>query len=89
MNSLRGVYTIWYRDILRFWHDKLRMVGAIIFPLLFLFVFGSGLGARMGSFGDGVDFTQFIFPGVIGMTVLMTSFMSGQSVVSQWRWVKR
>jgi len=81
MNSLRGVYTIWYRDILRFWHDKLRMVGAIIFPLLFLFVFGSGLGARMGSFGDGVDFTQFIFPGVIGMTVLMTSFMSGVSVV--------
>ena len=81
MNNLSGVYTIWYRDILRFWHDKMRMISAITFPLLFLFVFGSGLSARMGSLGPGVDFTQFIFPGVIGMTVLMTSFMAGVSVV--------
>jgi len=81
MNHLRAVYTIWYRDILRFWHDKMRLLGAITFPLLFLFVFGSGLSARMGLLGPGVDFTQFIFPGVIGMTVFMTSFMAGVSVV--------
>ena len=81
MNNLRGVYTIWYRDILRFWHDKMRLVGSITFPLLFLFVFGSGLSARMGVLGPGIDFTQFIFPGIIGMTVLMSSFMAGVSVV--------
>ena len=76
MNELRGIYTIWYRDILRFWHDKLRMIGSITFPLLFLFVFGSGLSSRMGLLGPGIDFTQFMFPGVIGMTVLMSSFIS-------------
>ena len=81
MNHLRGIYTIWYRDILRFWHDKMRMIGSITFPLLFLFVFGSGLSARMGVLGPGIDFTQFIFPGIIGMTVLMSSFMAGVSVV--------
>ena len=81
MNNLRGVYTIWYRDILRFWHDKTRMIGSITFPLLFLFVFGSGLSVRMGFLGPGIDFTQFMFPGIIGMTVLMSSFMSGVSVV--------
>jgi ABC-2 type transport system permease protein len=81
MNNLRGVYTIWYRDILRFWHDKMRLVGSITFPLLFLFVFGSGLSARMGLLGPGVNFAQFIFPGIIGMTVLMSSFMAGVSVV--------
>lgn len=81
MNNLRGVYTIWYRDILRFWHDKMRLVGAIVFPLLFLFVFGSGLSNRMGSLGEGIDFTQFLFPGIIGMSVLMSSFMAGISVV--------
>ena len=81
MNQLRGIYTIWYRDILRFWHDKMRLVGSLTFPLLFLFVFGSGLSARMGVLGGGFDFTQFIYPGIIGMTVLMTSFMSGVSVV--------
>ena len=81
MNNLRGVYTIWYRDILRFWHDRMRLVGSVTFPLLFLFVFGSGLSARMGALGPGIDFTQFIFPGIIGMTVLMSSFMAGVSVV--------
>ena len=81
MNNLRGVYTIWYRDLLRFWRDKMRMISAITFPLLFLFVFGTGLSARMGSIGTGIDFTQFMFPGIIGMTVLMTSFMAGISVV--------
>jgi len=81
MNNLRGVYTIWYRDILRFWHDKMRMIGSLIFPLLFLGVFGGGLSTRMGFLAPGVNFTQFMFPGIIGMTVLMSSFMAGVSVV--------
>ncbi|MFC1937337.1 ABC transporter permease [Chloroflexota bacterium] len=81
MNNLRGAYTIWYRDVLRFWHDRTRMIGSLMFPLLFLFVFGSGLSARMGLLGPGIDFAKFMFPGVIGMTVLMSSFMAGVSVV--------
>ena len=59
----------------------MRMIGSMTFPLLFLFVFGSGLSARMGSLGPGIDFAQFMFPGIIGMTVLMSSFMAGVSVV--------
>jgi len=81
MNNLRGIYTIWYRDMLRFWRDRTRLVGSIFLPLLFLFVFGSGFGGMLGNLGSGVNFAQFIFPGIIGMTVLMSSFMAGISVV--------
>jgi ABC-2 type transport system permease protein len=81
MNNLRGVYTIWYRDILRFWHDKARMIGSLVFPILFLFVFGSGLRSSIGLLGGEVNFIQFMYPGIIGMSVLMGSFMSGVSVV--------
>lgn len=81
MNNLRGIYTIWYRDLLRFWRDKIRMVTSLAFPLLFLIVFGSGLSGTMGMLAPGIDFSKFMFPGIIGMTVLMTSFISGVSVV--------
>ena len=81
MNNLRGLYTIWYRDLLRFWRDKIRIVGALTFPLLFLVVFGSGLSGTMSMLAPGVNFSKFVFPGIIGMTVLMTSFTAGISVV--------
>jgi len=81
MNHLRAVYTIWYRDLLRFWHDRMLMIGSTALPLLFLFVFGSGLSGRMGFLSPGINFTQFMFPGIIGMTVLVSSFMAGVSVV--------
>ena len=81
MNNLNGVYTLWYRDILRFWHDKARMLSALMFPVFFLFIFGSGLSGSIGNMGGGVDFIQFMYPGIIGMTVLMGSFMSGVSIV--------
>jgi ABC-2 type transport system permease protein len=75
MSDVRGIYAIWRRELLRFWRDKTRAVGSITFPLLFLLVFGVGLkGVWAGS-------TQFLFPGIIGMTVLMSSFMAGVSVV--------
>jgi len=80
-NNLQGVYVIWYRDLLRFWRDRMRMIGSLAMPLLFLFVFGSGLGGMMGLLGSGIDFTQFMFPGIIGMSVLMSSLMAGVSLV--------
>ena len=49
MNHLRGIYTIWYRDLLRFWRDKTRMVGSMALPLLFLVVFGAGVGSMMAK----------------------------------------
>ncbi|OGO22292.1 MAG: hypothetical protein A2144_00420 [Chloroflexi bacterium RBG_16_50_9] len=81
MKHLLGIYTIWYRDILRFWHDKARMASTIIFPILFLFVFGNGLGKSLGLLGGGYNFSQFMFPGIVGMSVFMGSFMSGVSIV--------
>jgi len=57
------------------------MFSSLAFPILFLFIFGSGLRGSIGLLGGGVNFIQFMFPGVIGMSVLMGSFMSGVSIV--------
>lgn len=81
MRTLRGIYIIWYRDVLNLWRSKARIVSSLMFPLLFLFIFGGGLTRSIGFLAPGVDYAQFMFPGIVGMTVLMNSMNSGVSVV--------
>jgi len=81
MAFLRGIYIIWYREVLRLRRDKARFFGAFAMPLLWLLIFGGGLRGPIGSMAPGVDFTRFLYPGIISMTVLMPAFMGGLSVV--------
>src|SRR3982074_2022522 len=83
--SLRAVYIIWYRDILRYWRDRWRLIASLAQPLLFLVVFGSGLSSSLGGGlfggGRGLSYMQFMFPGIIGMSILFTSIFGAMSIV--------
>lgn len=82
MRNLKGAYTIWYRDVLRFARDRTRIVAALGQPLLYLFVFGTGLAPAMSaSTGGALDFRQFMFPGILAMAVLFTAIFSAVSIV--------
>src|SRR5256885_10610200 len=52
--DLRGVYIIWFRDLLRWWRDRQRIVPSLFQPILYLFVFGVGLGSAVGAGIGGV-----------------------------------
>jgi ABC-2 type transport system permease protein len=77
----RGMWVIAYRELLRFIQERSRMLSSFGMPLLFLIIFGAGFNRIIGSLTPGVDFLKFIYPGIIAMTVLMTSVFSGLSVV--------
>jgi ABC-2 type transport system permease protein len=84
--TLRAIYMIWRRDLIRFWRDRTRVVGALAQPLLFLVILGTGLssalrGAGGGTFGAGLDYLTFMYPGIIGMAVLFSSIFSGMSII--------
>jgi ABC-2 type transport system permease protein len=82
MRNLKGAYTIWYRDVLRFSRDRARILASLGQPLLYLFVFGTGLAPAMtAQTGGMLDFRQFMFPGILAMAVLFTSIFSAVSVV--------
>jgi ABC-2 type transport system permease protein len=79
---VKGAYTIWYRDFVRLRRDRMRIIASLGQPLLFLFVFGTGLAPAMsGLGGGGLDFRQFMFPGILSMTILFTSIFSAVSIV--------
>lgn len=77
----RGTWVVSYRELLRFVNERSRLVGSFAQPLLFLVIFGAGFGNLIGSLAPGVDFIQFMYPGIIAMGVLTTSLFAGVSVV--------
>src|SRR6202049_718762 len=82
VRNLKGAYTIWYRDVLRFSRDRVRIITSLGQPLLFLFVFGTGLAPAMAATtGSKLDFRQFMFPGILAMAVLFTAIFSAVSIV--------
>jgi ABC-2 type transport system permease protein len=80
-SEARAVKIICRRELIRFLGDRARIVTALIQPLLFLFVLGSGLESLSAASSGGVDFKTFIFPGVLGMAVLFTAIFSAASLV--------
>jgi ABC-2 type transport system permease protein len=79
LTELRGIYTLWQREIKRFIRDRARVIISFIQPLLWLVVFAAGFGARVAI--PGIKYQQFLFPGIIGQTLLFTSMFMGISVI--------
>jgi ABC-2 type transport system permease protein len=80
MGDCWAVYILWLRDLKRYWYDKPRIIASLGQPILFLFVLGTALSPAFKG-PAGINFSEFIFPGIISMTVLFTSVFSAISIV--------
>jgi len=77
-----GTYVIWLRDLKRFWRDTPRRIGLFFQPLIYLFILGIGLQSAFRLFGSGdTRYVTFIYPGIIGMTILFTAVFSAISII--------
>jgi ABC-2 type transport system permease protein len=83
MTELDGLYALWYREFKVFLREKSRIISSLFTPLLWIVVFGGGLGASV-SLG-GTNYQLFIFPGILTMTILFSSIFFGLYIV----WDKR
>jgi ABC-2 type transport system permease protein len=80
-SELRAVRVVVWRDLLRFTGDRVRMVTALIQPLLFLFVLAPGLQSLSAPATGGVELTTFMFPGVLCMAMWFSAMISAASLV--------
>lgn len=82
MSALRPAFSLAQREIVRFYRQRSRVIGALVPPFLFWFLIGSGLG---GSFrhqaGSQLNYLQYFFPGTIAMVVLFTAIFSTISII--------
>ncbi|MDA8083434.1 MAG: ABC transporter permease [Nitrospiraceae bacterium] len=80
MIEANAVYVIIAREFKKFIREKTRLVSTIARPLVWLFLVGGGM-SRLVPAGGGVSYMQFIFPGILGMTILFSSIFSSISII--------
>lgn len=80
-SEARAVRAVWRREMIRFADDRVRIVMALIQPLLFLFVLAPGLQSLSSASTEGVDLTTFMFPGVLCMALWFSAMISAASLV--------
>ena len=75
--------SLWWREVVRFYRQRARVVGVIASPLLFWIVIGSGFGTsfRSSATAGGQHYLDFFFPGALTMIVLFTAIFTMMSVI--------
>jgi ABC-2 type transport system permease protein len=79
--SLNAIYVLWLREMKRFFRNKSRIIGSLGMPFFFLAFIGSGLNSVFSFPGMGVNYIQFLAPGIVGMVMLFASMFAGISVL--------
>jgi len=76
-------FTLWWREVVRFYRQRTRVVGVIASPVLFWLVIGSGFGTsfRSGASGASQHYLDYFYPGALIMIVLFTSIFTMMSVI--------
>ena len=83
MQSATVIYTIWLREFKAFMRERSRIIGMIGQPLIYLLIVGQGIasGLSLKSAPGGLGYLLFMYPGILGMSVLFTSIFSGMSII--------
>ncbi|MEW5746558.1 MAG: ABC transporter permease [Nitrospirota bacterium] len=78
--SLNAIYVVVARELIKFFRERGRLVSTLARPVIWLFLVGGGM-SRLVSPDMGMPYMQFIFPGIIGMTILFSSIFSSISII--------
>jgi ABC-2 type transport system permease protein len=76
-------FTLWWREIVRFYRQPGRVVGVLASPLVFWAVLGSGFGTsfRSGGGAGQQHYLDYSYPGILILIVLFTSIFTMMSVI--------
>ena len=77
-----GFWTLFYKELLRFWKVGFQTVGApVLTALLYLLIFGHVLDEHVQVYGE--RYTSFLIPGLVMMQVLQNAFANSSSSLIQ------
>ena len=80
---MMAVFTLWKRELVRFFRQPSRIAGAAGSPLIFWVLIGSGLSGsfRLPGGPADLDYLEYFFPGTMVLTLLFAAIFSTISVI--------
>ena len=80
-SELRAIKIVWKRELIRYFSERIRIVTALVQPLLFLFVLGTGLEHLSSASTYGISYKTIIYPGILAISVLFTAMFAAATIV--------
>lgn len=78
-----GFQTLFFKEVLRFWKVATQtLMAPIVMAMLYLLIFGHVLEGRVQVY-PGVEYTAFLVPGLVMMSVLQNAFANSSSSLIQ------
>lgn len=75
------IKVLWRRDLMRFWRQPARLVGALGQPIIFWTVIGSGMSSTFQLPNSSMNYLEYFYPGVVMMVGLFASIFASVSVI--------
>jgi ABC-2 type transport system permease protein len=85
-----AVWTLCWRELVRFYRQRNRVIGALGSPLVFWLLIGSGLSGVGSSFRphaahEGMTAIEYLYPGTMALVLLFTAIFSTISIIEDRR----
>lgn len=79
-----GWLTLLHKELLRFWKVSIQTIAApVLTALLYLLIFSHVLEGRVSVYDGRVNYTAFLVPGLVMMSVLQNAFANSSSSLIQ------
>lgn len=87
MNLLLPAASLWWRECVRFYRDRMRAIASLATGVLFWLLFGFGLAGSFAPAGmpAGIDAVEYLFPGIVVFIVLLTAIVGTFSLIEDRR----
>jgi ABC-2 type transport system permease protein len=78
-----AIATLWQREVIRFVRQRSRVTGALLQPLVFWLLLGSGLSPSFRPPGTpaGGSYLVYLYPGILALVLLFTAIFATISTV--------